>query len=92
MNKARLDNDRTAKPKTRLIAHGQSGQCSPHLIPEALENMETGERIPLASNKTLDAVQQRQQYIFEMMESLSNGPTDRQVAYMYAAMRKALDG
>jgi len=38
------------RPRTRLIAHVRAGDCvGPGITrPEALENVETGERIPLA--------------------------------------------
>jgi hypothetical protein len=47
--RARLDANRTAQPKTRLIGHGELGHClGPGSIQaDALENTETGERIPL---------------------------------------------
>jgi hypothetical protein len=47
--KARLDTDRKATPKTRLIAHVRAGDCvSPfHVAADAIEDIRTGERIAL---------------------------------------------
>lgn len=47
--RARLDADRTAKPKTRLIGHANAGHClGPGSVPaDALEDTETGKRTPL---------------------------------------------
>jgi hypothetical protein len=47
---ARLDADRKAKPRTRIIGHGRAGDCQGPGItrPDAIEDTETGERTPLA--------------------------------------------
>jgi hypothetical protein len=46
---ARLDADRTAKPKTRLVGHAKRGDCvGPGSVqPDALEDTATGKRTPL---------------------------------------------
>jgi hypothetical protein len=46
---ARVDADKTAKPKTRLIGHARRGDCvGPSSHPaDAIEDVETGERTPL---------------------------------------------
>jgi hypothetical protein len=46
--KARLDADKTAKPKTRILGRHPEGHCfGGSATPFALEDTETGERIPL---------------------------------------------
>lgn len=54
--KARLDADRTAQPKTRLLGHGTAGHClGPGSVSaDTLENVETGERTPLTSPEPVD--------------------------------------
>jgi hypothetical protein len=47
--KARLDADKTAKPKTHILGRIKEGQCfGGHAPAFALEDTETGERTPLA--------------------------------------------
>jgi hypothetical protein len=47
---ARVDADKTAKPLTRLIGHARRGDCiGPCSVDaDALEEVETGKRTPLA--------------------------------------------
>jgi len=47
---ARLDADRKAKPKTRLVGHARQGDCvGPGSVPaDAIEDTETGERTKLS--------------------------------------------
>lgn len=47
--KARLDADRTAKPKTRLLGHARAGDCvGPGSVnADTLEDTGTGKRTPL---------------------------------------------
>lgn len=51
---ARLDADRQAKPKTRLLGHAPFGHCvSPATTPaDTLENTETGERTSLGYDES----------------------------------------
>ena len=48
--KARLDAEGTAKPLTRIIAHVTAGDCigPANTIPDHIEDVATGERIPLS--------------------------------------------
>jgi|SRR5271165_3805265 len=50
---ARLDEDRTAKPKTRLVGHVKAGErVGPGLVqPDAIEDTTTGERTSLLDEK-----------------------------------------
>lgn len=53
---ARLDADRTAQPKTRLVGHAPAGsRVGPGLVPDAdaIEDIATGARTPLAPVPTL---------------------------------------
>ena len=55
--KARLDADKTAKPKTRLLGRIEQGHCFAGTAPAfALEDTETGERTPLAEPMDPDLV------------------------------------
>jgi len=57
VRKARLDADRTAKPKTRLIAHVREGDCvRGTLAPDAHEDLETGVRTELADDDAKQAL------------------------------------
>lgn len=51
--RARLDADRKAKPRTRLVGHARTGECvGPGTVQaDALEDVETGKRTPLLSKE-----------------------------------------
>jgi hypothetical protein len=53
MSKARLDKDKTAKPKTRIVSHVREGarQGAGMLVQPELEDIESGKRIPLVDNQ-----------------------------------------